>query len=813
MWTNYVKIALRTLRKQKLYGFINIVGLALGIACCLLLGLFVADELTFDTMHTEGDRIFRVARISLDEDGTPSGDPYTPYMPIPAGPALKTDMPEVEQFVRFKRFDMLVRGDDLTAEEEVVFADPTVLEVFTFPLRSGTTTALERRDGVVLSAAMARKYFGRTDPVGQTFDIRFQGQFEPHVVTAVAEVPSNSTVRFDVLLPFERAYDQYPWMETRAGRFDASSTLTYVQLREGADVAAVEAKMDAFIEAHYGGHIQAMRDEGYWNGDGAPIAYYFQPLPAIHLDPTVHAGLTPPSNPLYAQILGAIALAVLLIACINFMTLAVCRSTSRAKEVGVRKTMGAHRRQLLGQFWGEALLMSTLGLGLGLALAALFLPTFNTLTGKALSFGLVPLPLTIAVLVGLVVLTGLVAGSYPAVLLSRLRPVESLKQRVRLGGSHAFARSLVVVQFALSIFLLAGTFVLSAQLDYIQSRDLGYDREQVAVVPLDEAGSGEALARLRTALAGNTAVTDVTGTTISFGRGTSSYGFQHEGEQLDIVVYGVESDFIETMEMDLLAGRDFDPALATDSTDAVVINEALVRALGWAGAAEAVGQRLPDGFEWGEEVQAPLVVGVVRDFNFRSLHEAVEPALLILPVRDDLQYALARFAPGRTRDGLDALETAWTEIAPGLPFDAGFLDEDLAAFYENEARWAQIVQWATLFALAVACLGLFGLASLTVTQRTKEIGIRKVLGASAGSIAVLLSRGFAVLVGVAVFIAAPLAYLAAERWLEGFAYRIDLGLGLFLLAGGLALIVALATVGTQALRAASSDPVEALRYE
>jgi putative ABC transport system permease protein len=479
----------------------------------------------------------------------------------------------------------------------------------------------------------------------------------------------------------------------------------------------------------------------------------------------------------------------------------------------VRKALGARRGQLLGQFWGEALLLSTLALGLGVALALLFLPTFNALTGKALSFGLVPLPVTAAVLLGLVVLTGLVAGSYPAVLLSRLRPVESLKARVRLGGSHAFARSLVVVQFALSIFLLAGTFVLSAQLRYVQSHDLGYDGEHVAVVPLSEAGRGAALARFRTALAGNAAVTDLTGASISFGRGTSAYGFPHEGEDLEIIVYGVESDFVETMGMDLLAGRAFDPALASDSTDAVVVNEALVRALGWAGAAEAVGQRLPEDFKWGDDVQSPVVVGVLRDFNFRSLHEAVEPALLMLQPPEEIGYGLARLAPGRTRDGLDALEAAWAEVAPGLPFDVGFLDDDLAAFYENEARWAEIVRWATLFALAVACLGLFGLASLTVAQRTKEIGIRKVLGASAGSIVMLLARGFAVLVGVALVIAAPLAWLAADRWLEEFAYRIDLGPGLFLVAGALALAVALVTVGAQALRAAAADPVRSLRYE
>ena len=302
----------------------------------------------------------------------------------------------------------------------------------------------------------------------------------------------------------------------------------------------------------------------------------------------------------------------------------------------------------------------------------------------------------------------------------------------------------------------------------------------------------------------------MTGASISFGRGTSSYGFDHEGEEVQIVVYGVESDFVETMGMDLLAGRDFDPALTTDSTDAVIINESLARSFGWA---EPVGQRLPEDFAWGDEIKAPLVVGVVRDFNFRSLHTAVDPALLMLYGPEDIEVGIARLAPGQTRAGLDALGAAWAEIAPELPFDYGFLDDDLAAFYEDEARWAQIVRWATLFALLVACLGLFGLASLAVTQRTKEIGIRKVLGASVPDITVLVTKGFVVLVGVAVLLAAPLAWLAADRWLGEFAYRIDLGPGLFLLAGGLALAVALATVGVQALRAAAADPVDALRTE
>lgn len=810
MLKHYLTVAVRSFRRQKLYSFINVFGLALGIACCLLLGLFVADELTFDRVHKDGERIFRVARVNLEPDGAPDGEKLSPRMPMPAGPALKADLPDVEDFVRLTQSGRLIRVGEHTAEEEVVFADPSILDVFTFPLVAGdAATALTQPNAVVLSEAMAERTFGDENPIGQPMEVRFEGRFEPLVVTGVAAVPPNSTVRFDVLLPFERLFDAIPWMALQQDEFRNSMLLTYVRLREDAEIAAVEAKMDAFIEAHYGEHIEAMRAGGHWTGDGPPLTYYFQPLPAIHLDPHVLPGLTPPSNPLYAQILAAIALAVLLIACINFMTLAIGRSARRAKEVGVRKTMGAHRRQLLGQFWGEALLMSALGLVVGLALAALFLPTFNVLTDKTLSFGLVPLPLTLGVLVGLVLVVGLAAGSYPALLLARLDPVASLKQRVRLGGSGVFARALVVVQFAISVFLLTGTFVLGAQLRYVQERDLGYDREHVVVVPVLEAGRGEAVARLRTALAGHPAVTDLEGVTASFGRGISSAGFQHEGQDVEVVVYGVESGFVEAMGMELLAGRDFDPALATDSSEAVIVNEALVRAFGWA---EPIGQRLPEELRWGA-LDEPAVVGVVRDFHFRSLHEAVEPAMLMLAPSDEVWYALARLAPGRTRDGLDALEAAWAEITPGLPFDVGFLDDDLAAFYENEMRWAQIVRWATLFALAVACLGLFGLASLTVAQRTKEIGIRKVLGATVPDIAALLSRGFAALVGVAVLIAAPLAYLAAERWLEEFAYRVELGPGVFLLAGGLALTVALLTVGLHALRAATADPVRALRTE
>lgn len=809
MLKNYLTIAFRTLRKQKLYSGINVFGLALGIACCVLLGLFVADELTFDTMHEEGDRIYRLARVSLTPDGQPDGEPLTPYMPIPAGPALVADLPEVETTVRLRRSNMLVRRGEQTVENQVLFADTDILDVFTFPLVMGAApSALAQPGNAVLSEATAEAWFGRESPIGQTIQVQFENEFEPFTVAGVAEVAPNSTVGFDVLIPFERIFDAQPWMVSRADAFNASSTLTYIQLREGASIDAVRAKIPTFLDTHYGPHVQEMRDEGYWESATLPLDYHLQPLADIHLNPEVYSGLTPPSNPLYAKILAAIALAVLLIACINFMTLAIGRSASRAKEVGVRKTIGARRGQLLGQFWGEALLMTVLGLGLGLALALLFLPTFNTLTGKSLGLGLIDPGWAVAALLGLTLLTGLVAGSYPAMLLSRLKPVDTLKDRVRLGGANTFTRSLVVVQFALSVFLLTGTFILSTQLQYLQTRDIGYDNENMAVIDVGNQDGATVLDRFRTAMAGEASVRGLTATSTAFGHGTSSYGFPYEGRDVEVVTYRVESDFVETMGMDLIAGRDFDPNLASDSTESVLINEALAREFGWP---DPLGQTI-DGFET-SRLDSPTVIGVVRDFNFRSQHEAVEPALLMLDPGDPLQYVLARIDPGRTPEALAALGTTWESIAPGLPFDYSFLNDDLAAFYENEDRWARIVQYATLFALLVACLGLFGLASLTVAQRTKEIGVRKVLGASVGSLTALLAKGFAVLVLVAATIAAPLAYLAGQRWLDGFAYRIELGPGLFLLAGSLALVIALVTVSAQALRAASADPVHSLRYE
>ncbi len=535
-----------------------------------------------------------------------------------------------------------------------------------------------------------------------------------------------------------------------------------------------------------------------------PYGYRLQPLPAIHLDPAVAAGLTAPSDPRYSYILAAIALAILLIACINFTLLAIGRSAGRAREVGVRKAIGARRHQLLFQFWGESILLSLLALVLGLSLAELFLPTFNTLAAKDLHFDYLQNAATVGALIGLMLLVGVLAGSYPALVLSGFKPVESLRQRMRLKGSNPLTRSLVVVQFALSVFLIVGTLVMLRQLDYVQTKNLGFDEEHVVVIPTNGLPGDELLARFRTALGPRRDVLGVTGMNNAPAHGWSREGWDYKGEDKVAYTYRVESDFLDVMGVDLVAGRNFDPSRSTDSTGAVLVNEAFVRDFGWA---EPLGQRL-DGF-----YAEPEVVGVVRDLHLLPLRQAVEPMVLTMDPGWGMGHLLVRIAPDDLSTTLAALEATWNGVALATPFQYSFLDDDLAKQYESERRWSRIVGYGALFAVLVACLGLFGLASLTVVQRTKEIGIRKALGATATNIAALLSKDFVVLVLVGVVIAAPLAYLAAERWLEGFAYRIDLGPGVFVLAGGTALVIALVTVSAHALRAATADPVQSLRYE
>jgi len=804
MLKNYLKIAFRNLRKQKVYAFINVVGLAVGIAFCALIFLYVRDELTFDRFHEKADRIVRVTLQEKAPDGSVESE-WT-WQPMPLAAALQADLPEVEHTVRLFDQPHFIRYGDKTFEESTVFADPAIFDVFSFPLRRGDpATALSDLNSIVLSDQAARKYFGDEDPMGRTMSIRLGDAYQDVVVTGIVEaIPHSASVRFDYLLPFAKLSDAYEWIRSRTERWNASSFYVYALLRDNTTRADVQAKMPAFRAKYYPDEETRMRDEGRWTGEGAPRAYRLQPLAEIHLNPAVIGGLTPASDPLYSYILAGIALAILLIACINFTTLAIGRSASRAREIGVRKVVGAYRRHLMLQFWGEALLMSVLGLCAGIALAELALPTFNALAAKQLRLDYYDDGSTLAALVGLMLLTGLVAGSYPALVLSGTRPIDTLKNKLRLGGSNLLTRSLVVVQFALSVFLIVGTLVMIQQLDYIQAKNLGFDQEHVVVIPTQQMPGEVLTARFRTELGNRADVVGLTGMSNAFTKGYSVEGWDYKGEEKRAYTYRVTSNFIDVMGINLVAGRTFDPNLPTDSTQAVLVNEALVRDFGWT---DPVGQVL-EGF-----YASPTVVGVIEDVNFASLHEAVEPMVLTMDPDWGLGHLLVRVAPGDVSATLGLLAATWQRIAPDVPFQYSFLDEDLNRLYQSEQRWSRIVGYAAGFAILIACLGLFGLAALTVTGRTKEIGIRKVLGASVRSVTLLLSKDFARLVVIGLVVAAPVAYFVMNRWLDGFAYRIEMSGWTFLIAGLTALGIALFTVSYQAVKAALADPVESLRYE
>ena len=446
-----------------------------------------------------------------------------------------------------------------------------------------------------------------------------------------------------------------------------------------------------------------------------------------------------------------------------------------------------------------------------MGLAELLLPVFNDLAGKTLRFDYVSNADTLLALLVLVLGTGLVAGSYPALLLSRIQPLETLKNRLKLGGSNVVTRLLVVLQFTLSVFLIASTFVMLRQLRYMQSKDLGFDKEQVAVIPLQGLDGQRVLRLFQNELGNRSDIAGVTGISNAFAWGTFDTGFKYKGEEKSVYVYGVAENFLDVLGMDLVAGRTFDPKRATDSMHAVIINEAMARDLGWSDPA-VVGQVVSGLFE-NKPWHDPTVIGVVKDFNFRSLHNPVEPMLLTLDMDNAIYFMLVRIRSGNMAGSLAALRTTWQKIAPELPFSYNFLDDDLDRQYQSEQRWGRVVGYASLFAIVVACLGLFGLAALTVAGRTKEIGIRKVLGASITSVITLISKDFNGLVFIGIVLAAPAAYFTMSQWLESFAYRIDIGWWVFALAGGLVLLIALLTVGTQAIKAALANPVEALRYE
>ncbi len=798
MLRNYLKIALRNLSKHKGYAFINVVGLAIGLACCLLITLYVKYELGYDRYHEKAERIYRLTT----EAGISGRITHFSGAASPMAAVMRAEFPEVEQATRVWNGSEIVRvGDRRFKEDRYYWADSTVFDVFSFVFVKGNAeTALDRPYTVVLTQSTARKYFGSENPIGKVLRV---GDVTDVTVTGVIEgMPDQSHFHADFLA----SMSSLPW--ARGDEWLSNINFkTYLVLREGASPEALTAKFPELIQRNVGDVMQQL---------GGIFRFELQPLTQIHLHSDLEYEFEPNSDISHVYIFSAVALFILLIACINFMNLATARSVDRAKEVGMRKVMGAQRGQLIRQFLTEAMLLALVAFFLALVLAELVLPAFSHVAGRELELDLTENGSALAVFVGITLLVGFLSGSYPALFLSGFRPVLVLKGKFKTSMTGvALRKGLVVTQFAISIALIVGTLVVQQQLDYARSQQLGFNKEQVIVLRLLQNNASSARAQaLKAEVQRHPDVVSASLANHFPGTSLDDQIYFPEGRGMDegihIRIYRVDSDYLETLGMELVEGRAFSPAQPTDSS-AVILNQTAMEMLGWDSIKDKAFVEL-GGPSMKDARRTLPVIGAVEDFHFESFHHDIRP-LAIRIAEGQPGYLLVRARAGRAQEVLAFLREKWEVAALASPFEYSFLDERFDELYRADERLGRIFGGFAALAIIIACLGLFGLATFAVEQRTKEIGIRKVLGASVPGIVALLSKDFLKLVLLALVIASPAAYFLMNRWLEDFAYRIEIGPGIFLLAGAAALLIALATVSYQAIKAALSDPVKSLRYE
>ncbi len=783
MFINYLKIALRNLKKHKGYSFINIAGLTIGIACCFFMLMWVQDEWSYDRFHENSTELYRILLDPLGASAT--HEAVSP--PILAG-KMKEEFPEVINTTRLAVSGTILfsYGDRMFYEGRGILADQSFFEMFTFPFVKGDpATAFSELHSIVITEDLAYKYFGSDDPIGKTLTLNNRADY--NVTGVIKNVPHNSHFQFDHVRPFnlmrEFGRNLDSWRDV--------SYYTYVLLQENSSAQEVNKKLEELIKKEDSGHN----------------LYYLQPLMRIHLHSNFNFDIGEHGNVVYVYIFTAAAVFILLIACINFMNLTTARSGNRAKEVGMRKVIGARRIDIIKQFYGESILLSLIALMFAFLLISLFLPLFNNLTGKQLALDYSGNLGIVFLLVGIAIFAGIISGSYPALFLSSFRPMKVLKSVFKTGSKNSlFRKVLVVTQFTLTIVLFIGTMVIHDQLANIRGKDLGYDKDHLIFIRL-RGNIAQKYETVKLELLQNPNIASVTSTSslpTHIGSGTS--GADWEGKEPDVRIQMqislVDHDYLETFKMEMAQGRFFSKEFSTDKSG-IVLNEAAIKAMGMD---SPLGKRFSiwrvDG----------TIIGIIRNFHYKSLRNEIEPLILILDPKR-VRYACIRIKAGNIPETIKFLENSWKKLVPDFPFVYGFLDDRIDGLYRAEQRMGTVFNCFTLLAIFIACLGLFGLASFMAEQRTKEIGIRKVLGAPVFGIVFMLSREFTKWVLVANIIAWPLAYFAMNHWLQNFAYRINIGIWTFLLAAVLVFVVALFTVSFQALKAALLNPVETLRYE
>ncbi len=798
MFKNYIKIALRNIKKYKNYSFINIASLAIGLSCFILIVLYIRYEFSYDEYHNDAQYIYRAVR---ERQGRPVWFNSSEH---PLAASLKEDFPEVVKATRVKKNDevgVVEYNSKRFNEEGIYFVDQDFLEIFTFPLVSGDIhTALKEPFSVLLTQEMAEKYFGNEEPVGKTLRIKewyAEKKYDYKIKGVLKNIPENSHFTFDFLVSYNTLYTLKRGGRDSVETWGYYEPKTYIMLESHVDPINLEGKFPAFLRKYKG-------------EESASERLHLQPLKDIHLGGNLRYELETNSDMKYIYLFSAIAFFIMLIACLNYINLSVARSAKRAIEVGMRKVVGANKVQLARQFLGESMVFSTLALMIAFLLVELVLSAFGYLIERNLTLSLFQDLDMLLVFLGMAVFIGLLSGSYPAFFISSFNPIQIIKGTLRIGSksSSVFRHSLVVVQFVVSIILIVCTFVIHNQLSYIRNRNLGFDKEQIVTVYTMDINLKRNIEPLKKELLKNPEILGVSASldlpiTI---RRTSAVEWDEQGERQKsgFNFTFVDYDFFDVYDIEVVKGRNFSADFSMDNEQAIVINETAARNMGWA---NPVGKRAYSlGREW-------IIIGMVKDFHFHSLHRKIDPLIFLFHKGRGVDYFSIKVSPSNILGTIGFIEEKWRRFSPEFPFQYAFLDERIDKIYKAEQKLGQSFNIFTFIALSIACLGLIGLAAFISEQKRKEISIRKIFGANFHSIIVLLAREYVKCIAVASVIAWPIGYFVMDRWLQNFAYRTSVGIEIFILSGLVAFVFTLITVSYQALKAALANPVESLRYE
>jgi putative ABC transport system permease protein len=797
MFRNYLIIALRNMKRQKTFSLLNILGLSIALMVCLWIYLFIKDEFSFDHSHKNGDAIYSVVKTDHHFNN------MRRYIEVSTGPAIKEFFPEIEYSVRFTHYNVIVRREDRLFQELCDFTDRDFFKMFSFGLIYGNEEyVLDSLGSVVLTESLARKYFGHGDPVGKTLTISFGNIEGDYIVSGVAEdVPSNSFLQFKMLMNIKELNKIYG-PDVLANR-NWSLAYTFIQLKKGISPQTIEERLPTFFEQNFAPLIEERKNRGSWNEEGATITLWLQNLKDIYLH---SQGIEGPGESQVSKsyILGAMGLLILFIACINFTNLAIGRASTRTVEIGIRKILGARRRDLIRQFWSESIMIVFFSMLAALTAGLLLLPLFNRLANKNILESDILNVSNLALFGAATVLVGILAGLYPGVILSRIQPVRIIRGVFKFGGKTLLTRLLVIAQFSVAIFLIISTLTLSKQVRYILDKDMGYDREGVVVINTFERRDFEVNEHIFNIFEAEAEslpyIKSVSGCVFPLSSEMGEGKLTFNDKRLDFSFTSVHYNFFATMGIKFVAGTDF-PRQLSDESEPIIVTESFVKAF---------------------EIENPIgtmidmntqIVGVVKDFHFWNLKEKIRPTIITLDRRSGPRNLLVRIDTSDINSAVAGLGSIWKKVQPNKPFDFAFEDDIFQKKYSEERRWSKITFFSSFFAILISCMGLIGITTLATGRRIKEIGIRKVLGASVTKICSLLAREYLLLVAVSNFIAWPLGYFFMSKWLNGYAYRTEIDAGIFILAGLLTLIVSTATIGTLSFKAASTNPVDSLRFE